>query len=37
MHTHDFPLADAARAVHATGGELVDGKRAMHVAILPWA
>lgn len=37
MHTHDFPLAEAARAVNATKGELVEGQRALHVAILPWS
>lgn len=36
MHTHDFKLEDAARAVHATRGELIDGTRALHVAVLPW-
>jgi threonine dehydrogenase-like Zn-dependent dehydrogenase len=36
MHTHDFPLSRAAEAVEATAGAVVDGKRAMHVAILPW-
>ena len=37
MHTHDFKLEDAAQAVHATQGEIVDGRRALHVAILPWS
>jgi len=36
MHTHNFPLADALRAVRATEGELIDGVRALHCAILPW-
>jgi threonine dehydrogenase-like Zn-dependent dehydrogenase len=36
MRTHDFALADAAQAVRATAGDLVDGRRALHVAILPW-
>jgi len=36
MHTHDFKLADADAAVRATAGDIVDGRRAMHVAILPW-
>lgn len=37
MHTHDFPLLEAAQAVNATRGSLVDGRRALHVAILPWS
>lgn len=37
IHTHDFGLKDAASAVRATHGDLVDGKRALHVGILPWA
>jgi threonine dehydrogenase-like Zn-dependent dehydrogenase len=37
MHTHDFSLSEATRAVNATKGELVDGRRALHVAILPWS
>ena len=37
MHTHDFTLADSAQAVEATAGAEVDGRRALHVAILPWS
>ena len=37
MHTHDFTLADSEMAVRATAGEPVDGRRALHVAILPWS
>ena len=36
MHTHDFPLDQAIKAVNVTAGEISDGRRAMHVAILPW-
>ncbi|MBO0691518.1 MAG: zinc-binding dehydrogenase [Acidimicrobiaceae bacterium] len=37
MHTKDYPLAEAASAVRATAGELIDGKtRALHVSIRPW-
>lgn len=37
MHTDDFPLKDANTAVRATKGDLVNGHRALHVGILPWA
>jgi threonine dehydrogenase-like Zn-dependent dehydrogenase len=36
MHTHDFPLADAATAVRTLAGE-ISGERAVHVTIRPWA
>lgn len=37
MHTHDFKLADAEKALAATAGAEIDGRRALHVAILPWS
>jgi len=37
MHSQDFTLNEAATAVSATGGELIDGKRVLHVSILPWS
>lgn len=37
MHTHDLALSDAALAIAATRGELVDGRRGLHAAVLPWS
>ena len=36
LHTHDFPLEQAARAVETLAGE-IPGEQAVHVAIRPWA
>jgi threonine dehydrogenase-like Zn-dependent dehydrogenase len=37
MHTHNFALGDAALAIDATRGELVEGHRGLHAAVLPWS
>jgi threonine dehydrogenase-like Zn-dependent dehydrogenase len=36
LHTHDFGLADAARAIETLAGEH-EGERPVHIAIRPWA
>jgi threonine dehydrogenase-like Zn-dependent dehydrogenase len=36
LHTHDFPLEQAARALETLAGE-IPGEQAVHVTIRPWA
>jgi threonine dehydrogenase-like Zn-dependent dehydrogenase len=35
MHTHDFALADAERAIRTLAGE-VPGESSIHSCLLPW-
>ena len=35
MHTHDFALADAERAIRTLAGE-IPGEPSIHCCLLPW-